>query len=177
MPCIKVGVNEWAIIDRSKYYNFSLWTAGLNDYVAVAIVTDCYAFLTHISSKMSLYQWDYEASINFLIALRKLGPLSSNAMCEVVLGGSDETTLSWAVYQTIYTKWKDSKAATNSEPKMSYPYKGIRILYPSLNNFETLKNIDHKVEWGKNKNTITGSEYLQYQGFLNEKGQPADIPS
>ncbi len=175
MPCIKVGVNEWAIVDRAKFYNFSLWTDKLNSSVAVAIVTDRYAFLTHINSQVTLSQWDYEVSVNFLEALNHLGPLPSNALCEVVLGDDEETALSWAVYQTIYTKWKQNEAATNSEPEMSFSCQGIRILYPSLSNFDLLKKIGHKIEWGKNRNTITGAKFVKRCGFLCEEGQVADI--
>lgn len=175
MPCIKVGINEWAIVDRARFYNFSLWTDKLNGCVAVAIVTDRYAFLTHISSQVTLSQWKFEASSNFLEAIDQLGPLPSNALCEVVLGDDEETKLSWAVYQTIYTKWKESEAATNSEPEMSSSCQGIRILYPSLSNFELLKKVGHKREWGENRNTITGAKFVKSYGFLTEEAEVADI--
>ena len=175
MPCIKIGLDEWVIVDRSMYYNFSLWTDNLKGGVAVAIVTKTHAFLTHISHQVSTRQWENEVSKKFLTALDNLGSLPRDAMCEITLADDNETKLSWAVYRTVYIKWKESEAATESEPKISWQCTGIRIHIPSLSKFEAIKDIKYKPEWGENKNSKSGSKYIKHKGFLTKNGALADL--
>jgi len=101
MPCIKVGLNEWIVIDRGNNPTFTLWTAGLSGCVGVAITTQQHAFMTHIDSRTTIANWNAAVANQFLAAIGNLGNLNQVLSCEIVIGDDDATPLANAVLLTL----------------------------------------------------------------------------
>ena len=176
MPCIKVGINEWVVINKGKHASFSLWTDGLSGCVAVAITTDERAFLTHISSDVSAKDWNDKVADQFLAAINKLENLKKITNSMIVIADDKETALSGAVLKTLSKVSYDKEWA--SDPSLRNPYPGVRTHFSegksSSFNIQILERNGHLEAWGTNQNSVKGKEHIESQGFF-PGGATADV--
>src|SRR5262245_13729763 len=85
-PSLKVGLHEWMVVDLTKYKKITLWTSGLSNCIAVAIVTPTCAFVTHINGGITVENWDKTVVKEFLNAIGTIKDIDKAIECKVVCG-------------------------------------------------------------------------------------------
>lgn len=177
MPCIKVGINEWVVINKAGHNDFTLWTDGLSGCVGVAIATNDRAFMTHIDSKVSVEDWTQKIEKDFLEAVSNLGNYADIQICEIVIGDDDITKLAYAVFQSLMKVLKEAKFDDWTEPSVRCDSTGMRI-YLNAGTFklEERKRMGSLPAWGTDQNSAEGAAHIEHQGFF-PGGQRADRKS
>lgn len=176
MPAIKVGLNEWVVLDTTGHNDLSLWTDGLSGCVGVGVIIPPKIFVTHINSAFSAQDWTQSVEKPFLQAIQNMGSIKTAQDIVVVIGDDDETALSKAVLKTLvhlcYTNELDF------DPSLFDSRTGLRIYQHSVSGstnlmIQTLAQMGHKNEWGANQNSTNGTAVVA-QGFFNG-GSVADL--
>lgn len=173
---IKVGQNEWIVVDREHRDTLSLCTSGLSGCVGVAIATPQRAFLAHISSDVSAENLRNKVKDQFSQAIAKLGNLADVDLCEIVIGDDKETDLSEAMFDTL-GELLGAENLEDLQTAISFPYTGMRI-YPDGKSFQCdpVRNMnDFKDSWGPYQNSDEAAEHIKAgcQGVFWPKGYVA----
>lgn len=176
MPSVKVGLNEWVVLDTTGHNDLSLWTDGLSGCVGVGVIVPPKIFVTHISSTFSAQSWTQSVEAPFLQALSNLGSIKTAKEISVVIGDDDETPLSKAVLATLLQLCDTNDL--DFEPSLTDSRTGLRIYQHSVSGsislmIQSLVKMGHLSIWGTSQNSTNGTGVVA-QGFFSG-GRVADI--
>lgn len=176
MPCIKVGLDEWVIVDSSDLQeSLSLWTDGLSGCVGIAIQVPPKALVAHVYSGLNASNWETEYKPKLVLALDALGSLKTAKDIQLTLGDDDRTERSRLIAKFLDDLlWEQGNQ--NIETGYMFPKTGVRLHYTDQTwQFQSLTNLGHKAEWGKNENSDTGHIPATDKGFLSTNGKVAEV--
>jgi uncharacterized OsmC-like protein len=193
MPCIKVGLNEWILIN-SLPCPMALWTDGLAGCVAVTIYKPHRAFMTHIYSGISVAEWNNKIEAEFKAAMKKFGDLD-DAHCRIIVSresNQKKSPLEEAVEKTLKDVAEplknDEKRPSNFDLLSEHGYSGMLVWHNPNSDFENEFSFDalerdgfrrdngFEPAWGELMNSVTGPEYIEAHGFFSaERAKEAEI--
>jgi hypothetical protein len=181
MPCIKVGLSEWILLNSMKEYPMVLWTDGIISCVGVAVTSKNRAFMTHIYSGISVDQWENKIKAEFKEAIGRFGSFDAAYCCIAVNRDPEDpkTDLEEAVEKTLIEVGLGPHSAQlagmrvwNSPTAKYKPGFNFDPLFE--NGFGPEKGFSP--EWGKVMNSVTGAEYIEAHGFFSsEEAGAGDI--
>lgn len=179
MPCIKVGLNEWILLN-SLQCPMVLWTDGIINCVGVTITSANRAFMTHIYSSITVEKWEEKIKAEFKEAIGRFGSFDKTYCCIVVNREPKDpkTDLEAAVEKTLIEV--GLRVNSGQLPGMRVWNNPASKYKPGFNFDPLFKNgfRDNGFfpEWGELMNSVTGPEYIEAHGFFSSEGAAeADI--
>jgi len=177
MTSLKVGINEWVVLDLTANKPIKLWTSGLIGCVAVAIVTPTRAFVTHISSNIGADGWEETVKNEFSKEIGNIEDIDKAAEC-FVLGGDDPVlygVISSSVIEIM--KQKTKGACKVSSAQGSNNGTGVSAYWGSEGPcIQVIKGYKDEPPFKETLNSVTGAQYCKDRGvFSRADGSPADL--
>ncbi|MFT6675925.1 MAG: hypothetical protein ACJAVM_002122 [Sulfitobacter sp.] len=181
MACIKVGLDEWVLIDRTAAANagvqLNLWTAGLSGCVGIGIIKPPLAFVAHVFSNLSAATWAATYNASVAAAIANLLPFDNTTKIIAVVVGDDNPT----PRSNIISGYLDGlipPANMNLEAEVTVARTGFRMFNSVAGGdwqYTTLSAGGHVAAWGASLNSATGAAHCTNQGFLSPSGAVAEV--
>jgi hypothetical protein len=177
MPCIKVGLNEWILLNK-QLSPIALWTDGIIGCVGVTIKSAERAFMAHIYSHISVEEWENKIKAEFKEAIERFGSFDKT-YCWITVNRDledNKTPLEEAVEKTLREAAKGLRVCSTPGFPGMLVWQSPEAKYKPGFNFEPLfnngfsRNNGFIPAWGELMNSVTGPEYIEAHGFFSSEG-------